>query len=112
MKQINKKKIMLGVATYGDEYRVGGAVGDFTYSIQWAFNPRYADQIAAAYGVTPARTAWGEMGLAYVPTTTQMMIGADVMPAAPNPGEIISDAKQPEADDSSRLQTAFRYLVW
>lgn len=110
-KQINKKKIMIGVATYGNEYRVGGAVGDYTYSILWSFNPRYAGQIAAAYGVTPARNVWGEMGLAYVPTTTQMLIGADVMPAISVPGEIVSDIQQNTAT-STRLQTAFRYLVW
>ncbi|GEM_PF-53530 len=111
-KQISKKKIVIGIATYGYEYRVGGAVGDYTYSILWSFNPRYADQIAAAYGVTPARSAWGEMGLAYVPTSTQMMIGADVMSAAPVPGEIASAADPPDATSTSRLQTAFQYLVW
>src|SRR3989344_8405001 len=57
MKSINKKKIVIGIATYGNEYRVGGSVGDYEYQIQWAFNPRYADQIAALYGVTPARNA-------------------------------------------------------
>jgi len=111
MRDINKRKIIMGIATYGDEYRVGGSVGDYEYAIQWAFNPRYADQIATAYGVTPARTAWGEMGLAYVPTTTQMMIGADVMPAAPVPGESGTNTSQ-NATASTSLQTAFRYLVW
>lgn len=112
MKQINKKKIMIGVATYGYEYRVGGAVGDYTYSILWSFNPRYADQIAGLYGVTPARNVWGEMGLAYVPTTTQMLIGADVMPAFPVPGEQVSGVAQQSVATTTRLQTAFRYLVW
>lgn len=113
MKQINRKKIVIGVATYGDEYRVGGSVGNYEYQIQWAFNPRYADQIAALYGVVPARNAWGEMGLAYVPTTTQMLIGADVMPALPMPGEIGSNGRAAAATTSSNsLQTAFRYLVW
>jgi len=111
MKTINKKKIVIGIATYGNEYRVGGSVGDYEYQIQWAFNPRYADQIAALYGVTPARNAWGEMGLAYVPTSTQMMIGADVMPAAPMPGESGTNISQ-NATASTSLQTAFRYLVW
>ena len=110
-KQINKKKIMIGIATYGNEYRVGGSVGNYVYKIQCAFNPRYSDQIAAAYGVTPARNMWGEMGLAYVPTTTQMMIGADVMPAAPMPGESGTNISQ-NATASTSLQTAFRYLVW
>lgn len=110
MKQINKKKIVIGIATYGYEYRVGGAVGDYDYSILWSFNPRYADQIAALYGVVPARNVWGEMGLAYVPTSTQMMIGADVMSAAPMPGELGTSPSK--STSTTSLQTAFRYLVW
>ena len=51
------------------------------------------------------------MGLAYVPTSTQMMIGADVMPAAPMPGESGTNISQ-NATASTSLQTAFRYLVW
>ena len=112
-KTISKKKIVVGIATYGYEYRIGGSVGDYTYSILWSFNPRYADQIASLYGVTTARNSAGEMGLAYVPTSTQALIGADTMPAVPVPGEIgLNSVAEGYSTSSTRLQSAFRYLVW
>ena len=54
------------------------------------------------------------MGLAYVPTSTQMLIGADVMPAAPMPGESGTNISPSatSATASTSLQTAFRYLAW
>lgn len=110
-KQISKKKIQIGIATYGYEYRVGGAVGDYDYSILWSFNPGYAKQIADAYGVTPARNSAGEMGLAYVPTSTQALIGSDVMIAQPV-SEDTGAMATTTPPSSNQLQTAFRYLVW
>ncbi len=109
MKQIKPSKIQIGIATYGDEYRVGGAVGDYTYSILWSFNPGYAKQIQDLYGVYPARTTYGEMGLAYVPTTTQALIGTDVFAAT---AEYSDNGSVPISNSSTTLQTAFRYLIW
>lgn len=113
-KQISKKKIVIGVATYGYEYRIGGAVGNYTYGILWSFNPRYASQIGSLYNVSSARNSAGEMGLSYVPTTTQALIGADVMPAVPVPGEIGfgGGPAVPATSSLTSLQSAFRYLVW
>lgn len=110
-KQISKKKIQIGIATYGYEYRVSGAVGDYDYSILWSFNPGYAKQIADQYGVYPARNAAGEMGLAYVPTTTQALIGADIIAADPVSQDAGSVTPMPSSSPM-QLQTAFRYLVW
>lgn len=110
MKQIKPSKIQIGIATYGDEYRVGGSVGDYTYSIQWAFNPRYATQIQESYGVYPQRTPYGEMSLAYVPTTTQALIGTDTFAA--QPFDMDNGGGIPAPSSSTSLQTAFRYLVW
>ena len=113
MKQIKPSKIQLGIATYGYEYRVGGAVGDYDYSILWSFNPRYASQIATLYSVAPARNAAGEMGLAYVPTTTQALIGADTFAANPISEDFGDTIRAvPRSSSSTTLQTAFRYLVW
>lgn len=110
MKQIKPSKIQIGVATYGNEYRVGGSVGNYTYSILWSFNPRYATQIAELYGMTPTRGVSGEMSLAYVPTSTQMLIGSDVFAASTVGGDTGSTVPTPSS--STTLQTAFRYLVW
>ena len=108
MKQIKPSKIQIGIATYGYEYRVGGAVGDYEYSILWSFNPKYATQIASLYGVYPARNSAGEMGVSYVPTSTQMLIGSDVFAADP----VAEDSGIPTASATNTLQTAFRYMVW
>lgn len=110
MKQIKPSKIEIGVATYGDEYRVGGSVGDYTYAIMWSFNPRYAQQIADLYGVYPYRNQYGEMSLSYVPTSTQALIGTDVF-AADSQGMDDGDGI-PTTSSTTTLQTAFRYLVW
>ncbi len=113
MKQIKPSKIQIGIATYGYEYRVGGAVGDYDYSILWSFNPRYASQIGSLYGIGAARNSAGEMGLAYVPTSTQMLIGTDTFAADPVPDETGSAVGGiPTASSENTLQTAFRYLVW
>ncbi len=63
---ISRNKLILGIPTYGYEYTVtplGG--GSFKYERLWAFNPRYATDIAAKLGITPARTSGGELGFSY-----------------------------------------------
>jgi spore germination protein YaaH len=65
---IDKKKIIIGVPTYGYEYTVTPlAGGGYKYDRLWPFNPRYATDIAAKLGITPARNSAGEMGFAYDP---------------------------------------------
>ena len=65
---IEKKKLILGVAAYGYEYKVtpqGG--GSFDYQSLWAFNPGYALDVAKKLGITPKRTSANEMGFTYDP---------------------------------------------
>ena len=65
---ISKNKLILGVPTYGYEYKVtplGG--GKFQYQRLWAFNPNYALSLAAQYGLTPKRTSANELGFTYNP---------------------------------------------
>ncbi|KND50874.1 MAG: spore peptidoglycan hydrolase (N-acetylglucosaminidase) [Parcubacteria bacterium C7867-007] len=69
---IDKKKLVLGVATYGYIYQVmpftdGSGYG---YTKLEAFNPRYGVETAAANGITPTRNAAGELSFSYVPKTT------------------------------------------
>jgi spore germination protein YaaH len=64
---IDKKKIIIGVATYGYEYTVTPTPGGYKYDRLWAFNPRYATDIAAKLGVPPTRNSAGEMGLIFDP---------------------------------------------
>lgn len=66
---IDKKKMVLGVATYGYIYQImpntdGSGYG---YIKVEAFNPAYGTQIAKEYGITPERNRAGELSLSYVP---------------------------------------------
>ncbi len=68
-KDIDKKKLVLGVATYGYIYQVmpydDGS--GYSYDLLEAFNPKYGTDIAKEYGITPARNSAGELSFTYVP---------------------------------------------
>jgi spore germination protein len=65
---ISRNKLIIGVPTYGYEYSVTPlAGGGFKYQRLWAFNPRYALNIASQLGITPIRTSAGELGYFYNP---------------------------------------------
>jgi spore germination protein YaaH len=66
---IDKKKMVIGVATYGYIYQImpntdGSGYG---YIKTEAFNPGYGTQIAKEYRITPERNRAGELSLSYVP---------------------------------------------
>lgn len=69
-KTIAKKKLMIGVPTYGYEYEVVPLTQGYRYELQWALNPGYALALAASLGVSPSRNGAGEMSFTYAPTTT------------------------------------------
>lgn len=59
---ISKKKIVLGIPTYGYEYQLGQtASGSYTYKLLWAFNQKYAVDIAQSLGIVPQRNSAGEL---------------------------------------------------
>lgn len=67
-KDIPKKKLVIGIATYGYEWKVTPIQSGFRYDMQWAFNPRYATALAGAIGALPARTRSGELSFIYNPS--------------------------------------------
>lgn len=69
---IPKKKLVLGIPTYGYEYRVTPLSEGYRYNRQWAFNQKYALGIAEMFKLKPARNAAGELSFMYVPTTTPL----------------------------------------
>jgi spore germination protein YaaH len=78
LKDISKKKLVLGVATYGYEYSVTPFSGyGYSYKLQWAFNPKYASDIAAQYGATIQHNRAGEQSFVYIP---------NLFPNSPPPG--------------------------
>jgi spore germination protein YaaH len=65
---IDKKKLILGVPTYGYEYQVTPkSGGGFDYQVLWAFNSNYATDLAKQLGITPHRTSANEIGFTYDP---------------------------------------------
>jgi spore germination protein YaaH len=68
---IDKKKIVIGIPTYGYEYIVSpGGIGGYSYVSDGALNPVYATDIAKALNLTPQRTSAGELSLLYYPNAT------------------------------------------
>jgi spore germination protein len=66
---IDKKKIILGIPTYGYEYSVTpSSAGGYQYDLDWAFNPGYATQLAQELGVQPVRNSADELSFMYKPT--------------------------------------------
>ena len=70
-KTISKKKISIGIATYGYEYEVTKlSEYGYRYDVQWAFNQKYALDLAASLGVIPKRNGADEISFMYKATTT------------------------------------------
>lgn len=95
-KQIAKNKLMIGVATYGYEYDlIPLSQAGYRYEMNWAFNPRYATELATSLGLTPVRNLAGEMSFVYQPTTTPQIAGAAGADSSSTPLRIVwwSDAK-------------------
>lgn len=70
-KTIAKNKLVIGVATYGYEYQMTKLTEyGYRYDLQWAFNQKYATELAASLGITPTRNAANEMSFMYRPTST------------------------------------------
>ena len=70
MKDISKKKIVIGIPTYGHEYKVTSLSEGFKYDFLWSFNPKYGLNLALQYKLTPTRNQAGELSIAYISTDT------------------------------------------
>lgn len=114
-KDIKKSKMVIGVATYGYEWEVTAYADGFTYDLLWSFNPGYATPIAASLGITPTRNASGEMGFAYIPTSTPPLSGAQWTPVAQaaelKPGHAIATDALAVAK-ANNSNSIFRYMGW
>jgi len=93
-KTIVKKKLVIGIATYGYEYDLVPLQQGYRYNIAWAFNPRYATELATDLGLKPERNLAGEMSFVYQATTSPAIAGAAAAVSTP-PLRIVwwSDAK-------------------
>ena len=101
---ISKKKIIIGVATYGHEYEVTPKTNGYQYNFLTSFNPKYAQDIALLYGVNPKRNSAGELSFAYVPTSTPTVIQS-----------VSATLNDTSIANTSNLVTStqsFRFLSW
>jgi spore germination protein YaaH len=107
---IDKKKIVLGVPTYGYEYAVtpkGG--GGFDYQMLWAFNPNYATGLASKLGITPHRTSADEIGFTYDP---------NAISDKPTGDDTTATQQKPESGTTKNLGSQisgskpFNYVTW
>jgi spore germination protein YaaH len=68
---ISRKKIFIGVATYGYEYSVQSIPGGgYIYDRETSFNPNYALSIASQFNIVPQRNSAGELSFIYMPTSS------------------------------------------
>jgi spore germination protein YaaH len=88
LKTISRKKIILGVPTYGYEYEVSWANGITTYKRLRSRTFEQAMDLAEAVGATPQRDSAGELSFTYA-TSTSVNVSAGLtyytsstMPAA------------------------------
>ena len=110
-KSINKKKIVIGVPTYGYEYDVTAYADGYTYDILWTYNPGYAIPLAAQYGVTPARNVASEISFSYVPTLTTPTTPQDSTTSPTLSNDQVANAALAQAS-STNTHSTFRYLSW
>ncbi len=115
---IDKKKMVIGIATYGYIYQVmphtdGSGYG---YIKVEAFNPGYGTQIAKEYGLKPDRNRAGELSLSYVPKdqSAQLPTQAQLARQAPkgtSSGSLAAAGALALAK-STQQQAPVQYLTW
>jgi len=95
---IDRSKILIGVATYGGEWQaMSNPDGSgYTYTKTSSFNPQYALDIAKQYNITPSRNASGELYISYVDKNQTSML----------PSNDILSALAPKGTDSGNLAAA------
>ncbi|MDO8481608.1 MAG: glycosyl hydrolase family 18 protein [bacterium] len=111
-KTISKKKIVIGIPTYGYEYDVTAYADGYIYNLLWSFNPGYAWPIAQAFGVTPMRSSSGEMSFSYMATSS---VSVPVAPDGTTTPIFLGGQAAATAlfiASSTNSHSTFRYMVW
>ena len=108
---ISKNKLIIGVPTYGYEYKVTPVSGSYKYERLWAFNPSYALNIADKLGITPHRTSANEMGFIYDSNALKAIAPTDGSVAMTEQSVATTTLVQ---NLGSQVDTSqpFNYLTW
>lgn len=110
-KTISKKKLVIGVATYGYEYEATPLTEDgYYYDKLWSLNPKYALDLASQLGIAPQRNNAGELSFIYFATTSPV--------ASPSLALLTTDvglsnsASQNATSTAGRASTTPFHIVW
>jgi spore germination protein YaaH len=115
---IDRKKILIGVPTYGYEYQVTSSGSGYSYKRLWAFNQAYGTQLASLLGVTPSRNSAGELSIIYKVTPQTQALSDQ----ASTPGTVVTDDQnntKPPPDSvysqgalATSIQPPFNIVWW
>lgn len=115
---IDKKKMVIGIATYGYIYQIMPHVdgSGYDYTKIEAFNPGYGTQIAKEYKLKPERNRAGELSLSYVPkdqvsTLPNQATLAKLAPRGTSSASLAS-AGALELARTKQQQAPVQYLTW
>lgn len=113
-KTISKKKIFIGIPTYGYEYEVKELTEGYRYDLLWAFNQRYALDVASAFGITPYRNEAGELHFIYTPTSTAPLSSMVTTDAALTNNDLLATTSFASTTGgvAQQSQSPFRIVWW
>ncbi|HCI05664.1 MAG: Glycosyl hydrolase, family 18 [Parcubacteria group bacterium GW2011_GWC1_45_9] len=117
---IAKNKIILGIPTYGYEYAVTPLPNsEYSYKRLWAFNLKYATDIAVKLGITPTRNSAGEMGFSYdakllepVPADTDPIQTQQQLTATTTVTQNAPSTGSGQAGLQASVNQPFNYFSW
>lgn len=120
IKDISKKKIVIGIPTYGYEYEVTPlSEYGYRYDLLWAFNQKYALDLAKQLNITPSRNLAGEKSFTYVPvddtlanTTANTSVENATETANVNNPEVATTTYQTASAATAPLVPKKTRIVW
>lgn len=112
--KISKKKLMIGIATYGYEYSVKPlSEYGYRYDRQWALNPKYATDLAKSLGITPVRNSSGELSFIYKDTSGSSSGAGDISTNTPQiDGNPIQSTVYSQVAIAASIQPPFNVVWW
>lgn len=109
LKTIPKRKVVLGIPTYGNEWEVTTyANNEHAYRLLGHFNPGYGFETAQTYNITPGRNAGGEIGITYLPVESRLSLPR---PQSPWPYNLIASAVS-ALTNAQNTNLSYRMLTW
>ncbi len=108
MKTIPKRKIVIGIPTYGYEWDVTAYADGYTYDLLWTFNPQWAIDLAKKHNITPTRNFGGEMGFTSIPESSSLKLP---MANSTMSGAMVASAALSVAE-AGNTNVPFRMITW